>query len=188
MVLVETRVLEWRQPFWWSGRSRDCYERSTFMPASDNWPDYRIWPARNSSTPQCELAWCHGAPGIALARIDSLQYIDDFETREEIRIALRSTAQSKFGFNHCLCHGDLGNLDILCHAARRMQAVSNAAVDELKGRVLTTLCNIGCLCGWSALLPAPGLMVGLAGVGYGLLRLASWQRLPSVLILEPPAL
>ena len=32
----------------------------------------------------------------------------------------------------------------------------------------------------------PGLMTGLAGIGYGLLRLAEPRRTPSVLALEPP--
>jgi lantibiotic modifying enzyme len=34
----------------------------------------------------------------------------------------------------------------------------------------------------------PGLMVGLAGIGYGLLRLADPQRVPSVLVLAPPSI
>lgn len=33
----------------------------------------------------------------------------------------------------------------------------------------------------------PGLMIGLAGIGYALLRLADPGRVPSVLLLEPPA-
>jgi lantibiotic modifying enzyme len=33
---------------------------------------------------------------------------------------------------------------------------------------------------------APGLLTGLAGIGYGLLRIALPERVPSVLSLEPP--
>jgi lantibiotic modifying enzyme len=33
--------------------------------------------------------------------------------------------------------------------------------------------------------PTPGLISGLAGIGYGLLRLAFATRVPSVLLLEP---
>jgi lantibiotic modifying enzyme len=44
--------------------------------------------------------------------------------------------------------------------------------------------------GWSFGMPgrteSPGLMIGLAGIGYGLLRLAAPERVPSVLILEGP--
>jgi len=34
----------------------------------------------------------------------------------------------------------------------------------------------------------PGLMVGLAGIGYALLRLAAPEQMPSVLLLVPPVL
>ena len=34
----------------------------------------------------------------------------------------------------------------------------------------------------------PGLMVGLAGIGYELLRLADPAVIPSILLLEPPPL
>jgi lantibiotic modifying enzyme len=33
---------------------------------------------------------------------------------------------------------------------------------------------------------SPGLMTGLAGIGYGLLRLAKPARVPSILTLEGP--
>jgi lantibiotic modifying enzyme len=34
---------------------------------------------------------------------------------------------------------------------------------------------------------APGLMNGLAGIGYGLLRLAAPTSVPSILALDPPS-
>jgi type 2 lantibiotic biosynthesis protein LanM len=42
--------------------------------------------------------------------------------------------------------------------------------------------------GWRPALPgpAPGLLTGLAGIGFGLLRLASPATVPSVLLFEPP--
>ena len=66
-----------------------AYERSTFVAEEANWPDYRTGAEeRISPDPRFMVAWCHGAPGIGLARIDSLQHMDDRETREEIQIAL----------------------------------------------------------------------------------------------------
>jgi type 2 lantibiotic biosynthesis protein LanM len=178
----------------WSGDARFrraamsaiAYERSTFVSEDQNWPDYRVWPGRESAR-RCELAWCHGAPGIGLARIDSLASIDDAETRDEIRIALQTTARSDFGLSHCLCHGDLGNLDILLHAAQRVDA--SWWNDYGKAPAAATLVGIaarGCLCSSESSLAPPGLMVGLAGIGYGLLRMAHPERIPSVLVLAPP--
>ena len=178
----------------WSGDARFrraaesaiAYERSTFVAEDRNWPDYRVWPGRESAR-RCELAWCHGAPGIGLARIDSLASIDDRDTREEIRIALQTTAGSDFGLNHCLCHGDLGNLDILLHAAQRVDA---SWWDEygkvLAAETLEGIAARGCLCSSETSLAPPGLMVGLAGLGYGLLRMTHPERIPSVLVLAPP--
>ncbi|MEW1847765.1 hypothetical protein AB0392_58245 [Nonomuraea angiospora] len=33
----------------------------------------------------------------------------------------------------------------------------------------------------------PGLMTGLAGIGYGMLRAAAPNRVPAVIALEPPS-
>ncbi len=176
----------------WSGDARFreaaesaiAYERSTFAAEQGNWPDYRTWPGEDPSSPQFMVAWCHGAPGIGLARVDSLQYMDDRETREEIRIALRKTAESGFGTNHCLCHGDLGNLDILLHAAQRGDDYWwNEAGKRLANETIAAIAGRGYLFGAQTSLASPGLMTGLAGIGYGLLRLACPERVPSVLVL-----
>src|SRR6202140_1970224 len=94
------------------------------------------------------VAWCHGAPGIGLARIDSLKYMDDRETREEIQIALSKTLKSSSGMNHCLCHGDLGNLDILLHAAQRVDdSWWGEAGKRLASETLAMIAARGYLCG-----------------------------------------
>jgi lantibiotic modifying enzyme len=122
-----------------------------------------------------------------LARIDNLQYIDNRETREEIQIALRKTVESGFGLNHCLCHGDLGNLDVLLHAAQRVDDSWWIEFgNRLASETLTTIANRGCFCGTPSSLASSGLMAGLAGIGHGLLRLACPERIPSVLVLGPP--
>jgi type 2 lantibiotic biosynthesis protein LanM len=170
-----------------SAESAIAYERSTFVAEEANWPDYRTWPGEDQSAPRFMVAWCHGAAGIGLARADSLQYMDDRETREEIRIALSKTVASDFGRNHCLCHGDLGNLDILLHAAQRVDnSWWSKAGERLAYETMATIAERGCLCGTQTSLGSPGMMIGLAGIGYGLLRLACPERVPSVLVLAPP--
>jgi type 2 lantibiotic biosynthesis protein LanM len=179
----------------WSGEARFretaeaaiAYERSTFVADQANWPDHRARPGGDQSDLRCEVAWCHGAPGIGLARIDSLRYMDDPDIREEIRIALRTMVESDFGMNHSLCHGALGNLDVLLHAAQRVDdSWWSEAGKRLARETLVGITERGCLCGAQTYLAPPGLMTGLAGVGYGLLRLARPERVPSVLVLAPP--
>jgi lantibiotic modifying enzyme len=97
------------------------------------------------------------------------------------------TLQNGFGKNHSLCHGDLGNLDLIHEAFRRdANPVLGEAVARLSRAILASLAKQGWLCGTVGGIEAPGLMNGLAGIGYGLLRLADPDRVPSVLLMEPP--
>ncbi|HEX4499150.1 MAG TPA: type 2 lanthipeptide synthetase LanM family protein [Thermoanaerobaculia bacterium] len=162
------------------------YERSWFCRERDNWPDLR--ESRGGTEEGTWLhAWCHGAPGIGLGRTAILPYLDDPEMRDEIRAAVRSTRVEGFGFNHSLCHGDLGNLELIREAGRVLEDAELAAeADRLAGRILTQIEAGGPRCGANASTELLGLMTGLAGIGYGLLRAAWPERVPSVLLLEVP--
>jgi len=185
--LLKLAALSGQERFRSTALAALAYERSTFIPEMANWPDFRIAPGKDPSVPCCELAWCHGAPGIALARIDSLPYLDDRETHDEIALALRTTLTAKQGRNHCLCHGDLGNIEILRHGAEALGDDGLRAEGERLAReALQTIAERGCRCGGRTYLAPPGLMVGLAGIGYAALRLARPDEVPSVLVLAPP--
>ncbi|MEO6191966.1 MAG: type 2 lanthipeptide synthetase LanM family protein [Thermoanaerobaculia bacterium] len=162
------------------------YERSWFDPERGNWPDVR--EGRETLEGRTFLhAWCHGAPGIGLGRISLLPCLDDPELRSEIRAAVRSTLAEGFGFNHSLCHGDLGNLELIREAGRVLEdAELTAEACRLAARILARIEDGGPRCGTSTRTESPGLMVGLAGIGYGLLRAAWPDRVPSVLLLQTP--
>jgi type 2 lantibiotic biosynthesis protein LanM len=162
------------------------YERSWFSPQRDNWPDLRE-SRETAEGPAFLHAWCHGAPGIGLGRIATLPYLDDPEMIEEIRAAVRSTRAEGFGFNQSLCHGDLGNLELVREAGRVLDDTELAAeTSRLAARILKSIEDEGPRCGASVRTEVPGLMTGLAGIGYGLLRAAWPNRTPSVLLLETP--
>jgi lantibiotic modifying enzyme len=61
-----------------------------------------------------------------------------------------------------------------------------ARADRVARGILDDIRGAGWLCGNPLRVESPGLMTGLAGIGYGLLRLAAPERVPSVLLLEPP--
>ena len=128
------------------------------------------------------VAWCHGAPGIGLARAAGLAYLDDEVARQEVEAAARTTYQDGFGRNHSLCHGDLGNLELLSIVGGEWAEVHS----QLSGAILEGIQQKGPLCGVPFGLETPGLMNGLAGIGYGLLRLAAPDKVPSVLLMRPP--
>jgi lantibiotic modifying enzyme len=155
------------------------YERALFRPERGNWPDLRKNSAGGFVT-----AWCHGAPGIALSRLCSLRWLDDPVVREEIRVGLSTTVVDGFGGSHILCHGDLGNADILLHAGQ----ILNEPGWTLHARreAARVIGSAPWNCGHPLGVETPGLMTGLAGIGYALLRLACPGRMPCVLALDPP--
>jgi lantibiotic modifying enzyme len=85
-----------------------------------------------------------------------------------------------------LCHGELGIADVLTElASRHRLPATTSARRRRAGLVLDAIDRYGPTCGTPGGVPTPGLLSGLAGIGYGLLRLGFPDRVPSVLLLEP---
>lgn len=171
------------------GRSRQlaldaiAYERSHFIPQEGNWRDLR----KSAGTSGPMTAWCHGAMGIGLARLLGLSWVDDEEIRAEIEVALETTSRRGFGGNHSLCHGDLGNLELLMEASRLVEYSHwRDSAYQTAGTLLDFSQRYGWVCSTPNGIETPGLMLGLAGIGYGLLRLAAPEQVPSVLALQGP--
>jgi type 2 lantibiotic biosynthesis protein LanM len=167
------------------------YERSQFIEEKGNWLDLRSTRATPDDDDKDQqhfmTAWCHGAPGIGLARLDTLSCLDDPTVRSEIAVALKTTIAEGFGYNHSLCHGDLGNLEFLLQASRTFNDPAlKSQVNQIAASILDSIEEYGWLCGLPLTVESPDLMVGLAGIGYELLRLAEPDRVPSVLLLESP--
>jgi type 2 lantibiotic biosynthesis protein LanM len=157
------------------------YENSLF--AAGNWRDLR----GGSPEQGHKWAWCHGAPGVGLGRAAMLPYLDTPAIRADLAAALESTRRHGFGGNHSLCHGDLGNLELFMTAAqvlgdRDLQAES----ERLAAGIVASIDRHGALCGTPQGAETLGLMTGLAGIGYMLLRVANPEAVPAVLTLATP--
>jgi type 2 lantibiotic biosynthesis protein LanM len=179
------------------------YERSLFSTELHNWLDLRRNAQKQSKQPAADegqasrgaLSWSHGAPGIALARLASLRYMDDEITRQEIEIALTVLLEEGIGYhhehigpNHALAHGDFGNLETLLVATQVLDVAHlHAAREHIVAQLLESINRCGWVMGVPLNVETPGLMTGLAGIGYELLRLATPERVPSVLLLAPPS-
>lgn len=159
-----------------------AYERSLFVPERSNWRDLRELEGADPAQPRFMTTWCHGAPGIALGRLLSLRHLDEPLLRDELATALETTRRDGRCGNHSLCHGDLGNLEVL-HVAG--ETLGEPRWSDVAMRDAADVLREGREEGWRCGLPqgheTPGLMMGLAGIGYGLLRLASPEHVPSVL-------
>ncbi len=165
-----------------------AYEDWTFDPAEQNWPDlrhYPSWRATKLLPPPHQVAWCHGAAGIALSRMRAFEITGDLTFKSKALCAGETVRQTLIAEMDqqgpaCLCHGSGGNADILRVLALRLEepgvaAQVGAVADNVAARLGSP--NEG--------KPAerdPGLMLGMAGLGAFLLRAAAGD---SVSMLAP---
>ncbi len=141
------------------------------------WEDALIqgehWTDRHHTNGHHQVSWCHGAPGIALARLA----LPESETLQK---ALEICRREPSGPSQCLCHGTLGNIEPLLHTNQ----LDERSRFELFEKVASGLRQHG----WRSTLAnqtlSDGLLTGVSGIGYGLLRLANADQIPSVLTLE----
>ncbi len=160
------------------------YERSIFSPEHRNWPDLRLNAPSRFAT-----AWCHGAPGIGLSRLCALRHRRDPLLVDEIHAAMATTIDHGFGSNHSVCHGDLGNAEILLNAADMVHEPDwRRQADHMVAGAIVEAREAGWVCGNPHGVESPGFMTGLAGIGYTLLRFVDPARVPSLLALAPPVL
>jgi type 2 lantibiotic biosynthesis protein LanM len=188
-----------RQPIYQvTAQSAIAYENSAYSKENANWQDLRseeVLGSRANSPAQAGetymTAWCHGAPGIGLARIAALAYLPESEHSNlltDIERAIRTTLKSGFGMNHSLCHGDLGNLDLLLYATQKLSNPAYLSAYKAKAvSILDSVKKYGWLTGIPLGVESPGLLTGIAGIGYQLLRLAEPDKVPSILLMAEPS-
>ena len=185
---------------------RDCarqailYERALFDSEHQNWPDLRGVPRSNkrpSRKYKFSQYWCHGAPGIGVSRLAAWRHLKMPDCLDEARIAFRSTyawtsrAATDGQSTGCLCHGVLGNALILWYAAEMLadrkpsyKDLALATGSEIARKVLDKKVVFS---ETPQDIDNPTLMLGLAGIGHYLLRIAAGtapMRLISPLWLE----
>lgn len=169
-----------------AARNALAHERAHFDAATGNWPDLRHEAGEDG--PSYMWGWCHGAPGVAIARLRMRRALPDASMDAEIDAALASTHTNGFGAAGCLCHGDLGNIEpFLLMAESTGSPAWRAIAARQVERFLESVRRTGdWRCSSLPGIDSPGLMTGLAGAGYALLRFAAPDRVPSLLALDPP--
>jgi type 2 lantibiotic biosynthesis protein LanM len=167
------------------------FERSQFSAVHGNWPVIGVSDGGLMSGEVVMNAWCHGAPGIALARALALDVASDDEIRAEIAAAVQATSAQADGSVDHLCCGSLGraetllavgckldNPDLVGAAVGIAEQVTFRARERGHFRLSST--------GFEYRVFDPGFFRGLSGIGYQLARIAEPSRLPSVLGFEMP--
>jgi len=160
------------------------HEESLYDPRLPGWLDMRK-PER----PTDAAAWCHGSVGIGIVAADMLGRATDPASRQRWTDVLRRAAQASWpagmGANHTMCHGELGTWELQLHAMAAGVAPPGLDREWLDARLLTSMEDFGAVAGPNRDAFRPGLLNGIAGVGYQLLRLHPQCPLPSALLPDP---
>ena len=155
-----------------------AYERSCFDAQNFVWPDYR---AGHVTAPMA-ASWCAGAVGIGFSRLLCLRNDDSRLALEDITRALRIALQSRPRENFCLCHGRAGTVDFVAALGTAGLLAPSQRVDV--GIFLRTFIDDAShlINTWLSDVRTPlGLMTGLAGIGYAMLRITHSEEVPSIL-------
>jgi lantibiotic modifying enzyme len=123
--------------------------------------------------------WCHGGPGLALAASCAPEQISMADAT--------AMASGPVRRDLSLCHGEIGVTEVLATITGpgTHRSPTARALSRRTGQVLEVLRRHGPVCGVPGNVPTPDILTGFAGIGYGLLRLAARQDVPSILLLQP---
>ncbi len=157
-----------------------AFERSTYSEEHGDWID------PTSPTLRFLNQWCFGAPGIALARLATLEVQGGEAVEAEIRHGLRITTGPALSTMEHICCGDFGRVDVLIYAAETLRRPElREAAGEIACRSLAKARGKG---RFDGLVRSPhrdpSLFSGEAGISYTLLRLAYPGELPCLLAME----
>lgn len=164
-----------------------AYERQVFSPSANNWPDFRSFAEQNGQ-PGFMVGWCHGAPGIGLARLGGLPILETEEIYQDVAMALQTTHKSSWqGVDH-LCCGNFGRIEVLLVASQKLSQPQLREIAQQQAAWVVARAKQTGAYQLFANLPnsvfSPSFFQGTAGIGYELLRLAYPEVLPSVLLWE----
>ena len=201
LALLELGMITGDERFVTTASAGVAYERRHFLADQGNWPDFRAetesnpYPAEapGSVLTPCAMAWCHGAPGIGLARLRTYELTREPAARAEAEIALATTRRvidsltSGSVFDFSPCHGAAGLAELFVLAADVLddqsyldvaKRIAVFGIERIVERRLPWPCGV----------PnggeTPTLLTGLAGIGHFYLRLARPEGVPSVLMVR----
>ncbi|MGT2923649.1 type 2 lanthipeptide synthetase LanM family protein [Streptococcus caviae] len=153
--------------------------------ADGNWIDFRNRERRQQLNIPEPIYWCHGASGIGMTRYREAQMLKNEVLKEDFNMAKKTVLKDGALNADCLCHGKMGNLELLMLE----DEVTKDSQNDIAGYLLHIV-RYASEHGWISGLPQHirvfNLMVGELGIAYQLLRFISCYQVPSILLLEFP--
>lgn len=164
------------------------FENTLYNIETNNWLDKRVFNGKRIDKIADPVHWCHGAAGILLSRIKMLDFVHGTlqeVIEEDIAKSVKKVLESGFTGVQCLCHGDIGNLDILSQYAIKFQNKEllvkvQAALNTLLKQTKKESWNLGLMMNIQNI----GFMLGTSGIGYTLMRFYTDFQLPSILSVD----
>lgn len=160
-----------------AAEAAQAFEDQLWSEEDGNWLDLRGLEGAKTAA-----AWCHGSVGIGLAALDLDPQAAQPRLRQRVQRAAAASWRLGLGWNHCACHGDLGVWELMSRSLALGLAPAGLDEAQLLATVLGSLEQHGPICGIARDVFVPGLMPGLGGVAYQLLRAHPQSRLPSILV------
>lgn len=155
-------------------REGRAFEEGLWLPEDAGWRDLR-----NLDGAPMAAAWCHGAVGIGLSALPTDGTAPDAEGLRQLQRAAALTQRQGLGWNHSLCHGDCSAWELIERAEHYGVGIPGSR-ETLEARLLASLDAHGAVCGLARDAFVPGLLPGVGGVAYQLLRLHPDSDLPSM--------
>lgn len=155
------------------------YENSNFDSASLNWLDLR----EHVDDKVNSFYWCHGAPGILLSRVDLENNFKDSNS-STVKIINQVLDKTLIMDRIGMCHGIFGNLDILTSLS--IENPDYICKNYIKEIAVKTLNEVKVQSQIQGMMDRGmiGLLLGVSGIGYSLLRIEYPDNVPSILKLD----
>lgn len=178
-----------------AGTGAFAYEDHHFDREEGNWPNFQVKPRADGRYP-CSTAWCHGAPGIGVARALAHTLAPSAKLRDDVTVAAETTRLQLReelvtpGRDLMLCHGTVGNLEALWLMEEALGDPTALDRQREAGRHLISLYGTtarlahGATVEWPSGVSTgiyPTLVTGVVGVAHWLLRLHAPDAVPTVL-------
>ncbi len=152
------------------------FERKLFNKKDGNW-------YINNKEKKYGNGWCHGVPGILLEKTELLSdNFSDDKIKYEYQHALNITKKFTFGIGPSLCHGDLGNIQIVHYAAtalddKELEKQCENTFSEILRSVIKPRYKGKSFRGTSS----AGLFIGTSGFGYTILQMLFPEKVKMIL-------
>lgn len=139
-------------------------ENKFFDESRENWEDLR-------DNTFDSYYWCHGLPGITLSRLELFKL--GLISKSQLLSLVNSimTSNHNISLDHSICHGILGNVDILieCNKFLNCNYIKRYIYTEINNFVESTQSK-SYLSGHPSKIPIDNFMLGKYGIAYILLR------------------